>query len=111
MVKGSPLLEKELVPLPKYYAATRAFRGDVKSIIDALTPEGYWLSPLGSTSNPYKAGAPTTPSDETQYASTNVGDEYDTSPYRSMDGTMCISTRDYINKMVALIRFIDKDAE
>ena len=111
VVKGSPLLEKELVPLPKYYATVRGPREEVADIIAALKPEGYWLSPLGSTSNPYKPGAPTTPSDETKYGSTNVGDEYDTSPYRCMDGTMCISTRDYINKMAALIRFIDKDAE
>ena len=89
----------------------RAGRESVQDIIAALTPEGYWLSPLGSTSNPYKPGAPTTPSDETKYGSTNVGDEYDTSPYRCTDGTMCISTRDYINKMSTLIRFIDKDAE
>ena len=111
VVKGSPLLEKELVPLPKYYATVRGPREEVADIIAALKPEGYWLSPLGSTSNPYKPGAPTTPSDETKYGSTNVGDEYDTSPYRCTDGTMCISTRDYINKMAALIRFIDKDAE
>ena len=111
VVKGSPLLEKELVPLQKYYATVRGPREEVADIIAALKPEGYWLSPLGSTSNPYKPGAPTTPSDETKYGSTNVGDEYDTSPYRCTDGTMCISTRDYINKMAALIRFIDKDAE
>ena len=111
VVKGSPLLEKELVPLPKYYAAVRGAREEVKDIIAALTPEGYWLSPLGSTSNPYKPGASTMPSDVTEYVSTNVGDEYDTSPYRCTDGTMCISTRDYINKMATLIRFIDKDAE
>ena len=111
VVKGSPLLEKELVPLPKYYAAVRGPREEPEDIIAALRPEGYWLSPLGSTSHPYKPGASTTPSDETKYASTNVGDEYDTSPYRCTDGTMCISTRDYINKMAALIRFIDKDSE
>ena len=111
VVSGSPLVEKELVPLPKYYATVRGMREDPRDIIDALTPEGYWLSPLGSTSNPYKAGASTEPSSETKYASTNVGDEYDTSPYRCTDGTMCISTRDYINKMATLIRLIDKDAE
>ena len=111
VVKGSPLLEKGLVPLPKYYATVRGPREKPEDIIAALTPEGCWLSPLGSTSNPYKPGASTEPSNETKYASTHVGDEYDTSPYRCTDGTMCISTRDYINKMAALIRFIDKDAE
>ena len=117
VVKGSPLLEKQLVPLPKYWMQPRLYgpaaspEQAVREIIGALDAQGRWLSPLGSTSNPYKPGASTDPSGETRYASTNVGDEYDTSPYRCEDGTMCISTRDFINKMAALIRFIDKNAE
>ncbi|MBP5171150.1 MAG: pectate lyase [Bacteroidales bacterium] len=105
VVEGSPLLEGKTSRLPRYYTAGRS-RERVGDIIAALSPEGYWLSPLGSTSNPYKPGASDTPSDETRFASTDVGDEYDTSPYRCTDGSMCISTRDFIGKMTTLIRFI-----
>lgn len=111
LTKDSPLLSHEQVPLPKYYSVQMRGQGpdeaQVKSIIEALEGEGYWLSPLGNTSNPYKPGADTTPSKETKYVSTNVGDEYDTSPYRADGSQKCISTRDYISKMSTLIRFID----
>ena len=78
----------------------------VREIVSSLDSLGRWLSPLGSTSNPYKAGADPTPSHEKAFASTNVGDEFDTSPYRCTDGTLCISTRDFIQKMTALVEFV-----
>lgn len=114
LTKDSPLLSKGLVTLDRFYSRMVPVQGDarkaVKDVIDALSPEGCWYSPLRNTSNPYKAGADTTPSHETKYVSTNVGDEYDTSPYRTNStDQMCISTQDYISKMCTLIQFVDRN--
>ncbi|MBQ9477506.1 MAG: pectate lyase [Bacteroidales bacterium] len=124
LTKDSPLLSNEPHPLAEYYvvrmgaqAAPRggaAFGGrpmptledQAKDIIAALTKEGCWLSPLRTTSNPYQPYEDSTPSTETKYVSTNVGDQYDTSPYSNTDPSIqCISTSDYINKMGTLIRY------
>ena len=105
----SPLYAKCEVPLDPYYVSVPAGRtteAQVKEILSAQQKNGCWLSPLGSTSNPYKAGAPTEKSHTTEFVSTNVGDEYDTSPYRCTDGTLCISTKDYLQKMSSLIDFV-----
>lgn len=108
LTAGSPMKEKGLVPLDRYYTSVRV-EEDPAVAISSLTPEGCWLSPLRNTSNPYRPGASSVPSTETKYCSTNAGDEYDTSPYRNGDPSlMCISTQDYINKMWALIKLIDK---
>lgn len=110
LVKNSPLVSKDLVPLQEYYTVRPSIKVEdemVKGIIKAQNEEGCWLSPMRNTSNPYKAGADTTPSKATEYASTNVGDEYDTSPYRYTGGDqMVISTSDYISKMSSLISYI-----
>lgn len=112
LTKGSPLATNSLVPLERFYTSVRGgvdpSETAVSGIISALTKDGCWLSPLKSTSNPYKAGASTDPSTETKYCSTNVGDEYDTSPHAPDSEILCISTQDYINKMFTLIKFVDK---
>ena len=78
-----------------------------KDIIKAQNSEGCWLSPMRNTSNPYKPCPDSTPSKSTDYVSTNVGDEYDTSPYRYTGGDqMVISTSDYISKMSSLINYV-----
>lgn len=118
--KGSPLLEKGLVPLKKYYTASRAggFGGGmgrqpmsvediIKGYISAQDPQGFWLTPIRSTSNVYKPYEDTTPSNETKYVSTNVGDEHDTSPFSSFDSQFNgISTSDYINKMAVMLHYV-----
>lgn len=110
LVKDSPLHAKGLVPLQEYYTVRpdrKIEEESVKTIIKAQNSEGCWLSPMRNTSNPYKAGADTTPSKSTEYVSTNVGDEYDTSPYRYTGGDqMVISTSDYIGKMSSLISYV-----
>ncbi|MGI5848412.1 MAG: pectate lyase [Candidatus Cryptobacteroides sp.] len=112
LTKDSPLVGKELVPLERFYTSARGSRAfseqTVRDIIGSLDSEGRWLSPLTNTSNPYKAGASTVPSDARKYTSTNVGDEYDTSPYRNPNPVQGISTQDYINKMFTLILFVDE---
>lgn len=111
--KNSPLLADELIPLERFYTAVPADVSEktVREIISSLTEDGYWLTPLTSTSNPYKAGASTEPSNDTRYVRTNVGDEFDTSPYRCEDGTLCISTKEYINRMMTLIGFIERNSD
>lgn len=77
----------------------------VASVLESLTPEGFWLAPLGYTSHVYKGPAPKTvaPGD---FSQTHVGDEYDTSPFR--DETLTgISTAAFIRNMSVLIRALD----
>jgi len=124
--KDSPLLNKGLVPLDKYYTASRAGRGFgggfggnfgggapmsvediIKGYISSQTPQGCWLTPLNNTSNPYAPYEDNTPSHETKYLSTNVGDEHDTSPYSNFGSSVQgISTSDYINKMAVMLHYI-----
>ncbi len=113
LTAGSPLASSSLVPLERFYTREPqdCSEAAVRKIISELSAEGCWLTPLSSTSNPYKAGASTAPSSETKYLRTNVGDEYDTSPYRCETGEMCISTKEYISRMMTLIEYIDKNRQ
>ena len=80
---------------------------NVDAIVASLTPRGCWLSPISQISNPYKPiPADVIPSKETAYASTNVGDEYDTSPYSPTTPVMGIVTSTYVRNMAALISSI-----
>lgn len=108
LTEGSPLLETSLVPLNEYYMALdgRGDRATVEEIVNGLDSQGRWLSPLTNTSNPYIPCDDSTPSKDRSYVTDFVGDEYDTSPYRSTEEILCISTRDYLNKMVTLIQYI-----
>lgn len=78
----------------------------------SINADGYWPAPLASTSHPYKGDGPMTiaPGD---FGRTNVGDEYDTSPFSAasmnMTPVMGISTQAYINNMRTLIGFIDSE--
>ncbi len=77
----------------------------VKEIINSLDKEGRWMVKHASISNPYIGdGQKQEPTD--QYASTNVGDETDTSPYRDPSEKEYISTGDYIRNMNFLINYI-----
>lgn len=101
--------------LPAYYFRQddRGFRGrrtSVEQLIASLTPEGYWLTPIGNNSNPYKplpANMPTTSRDST-YMTTMCGDEYDTSPYPDHT-TLGISTAAFVQNMTTLIAALRKD--
>lgn len=110
LAKESPFLNDGLVPLPKYYTRLRgdSSSDDVRQVVKDLDKKGRWLTPLKSTSNPYKPVGVLAPSDETKYAATMVGDDYDTSPYPCTDGTLCISVAEYINNMMKLINYLDK---
>ena len=78
---------------------------DLIEIMHSLDIEGRWLVKHASVSNPYIGdGQKQEPTD--QYASTNVGDETDTSPYRDPSDKEYISTGEYIKNMNLLINFV-----
>ena len=115
LTKDSPLKVGEYtrdVPPQKYYNLNRAFFDNVpeldrvKEILRSLDNEGRWLSNRGMTSNPYKGeGQNQELGDE--FASTHVGDDTDTSPYRDTTGQMYISTGLYIANMRLLINYVE----
>lgn len=111
LTKESPLLSNARVPLKKYYSRKPSVSksgNEVATIIKELSKEGYWLTPLRSISNPYKACPPMLASEETKYASTLVGDAYDTSGFSAEGKVMGISMADYIANMMKLIGYLDK---
>ena len=110
LTKDSPLLYGGKKSLPRFYSRTYNYPGNpgVQSIIESLSREGCWLTPISMTSNPYKVCPDLPPSNETKYAATRVGDEYDTSTYPSEIPVMGISTSVYIANMMKLITFINE---
>jgi PelA/Pel-15E family pectate lyase len=109
LTKDSPYLHGNALPLPKYYSnAPFRFRSQTATdIIGAMNEDGCWLVPLTMTSNPYKAVPNMPKSEETKYATTRVGDEYDTSTYPLENPVLSISMQAYINNMMRLILHAD----
>jgi PelA/Pel-15E family pectate lyase len=109
--KGSPLAPGAgVVPLPRYFAVGAPVAGEsVADVIGSLNRDGYWLTPLGWNSHPYKGdGSPKrAPGD---YSQTHVGDDTDTSPFPD-DRLEGISTAGYIRNMSALIRALDGSSD
>ena len=128
---NSPFLNENLVALPRYFTRLRGevTSADAERIIGQQLPNGSWLTPLSQTSNPYlpypgdnsptpsndttyaktRVGNTTyakTRVDDTTYAETMVGDRYDTSPYTPTESTPCISTREFIQRMRTLIEVL-----
>jgi PelA/Pel-15E family pectate lyase len=95
----------------KFYDLNRSYfnftpqENQVRTIIQSLDNEGRWLSKHASISNPY-AGNGQKKELTDQYATTNVGDETDTSPFRDPSDQDYISTSDYIRNMTLLISYI-----
>ncbi|UQA63540.1 pectate lyase [Polyangium aurulentum] len=128
---GSPLMAKGPVELPRYFSLREVslddlFEGrkmtttpvtdeDAKALVDALDARGYWPVEIGLTTNPYKGDPPDTPYDMDTYASTHVGDEWDTSPYdtekppttyEAKPQPVGITVDSYIKNIGALIAYI-----
>ncbi len=79
----------------------------VENILENLNTRGYWPARLSSTSNVYKKDAPETDkSDDNAYATSNVGDEYDTSCFKCSENIDCISTSVYISNMNRLLQYL-----
>jgi hypothetical protein len=64
------------------------------------------LSKHASISHPY-IGEGQKQEQTNEFASTNVGDETDTSPYRDPSDQLYISTGDYIRNMKMLINYVE----
>ena len=111
--RNSPLLHAaESGPVEYYYGNIgRRFPANADSIASALNSEGYWLTPLRQVSNPWKPlPRQMQSSDANDWATTMVGDEYDTSPYENYD-VKGISTRTYIYNMVAMMQSLRPDTK
>jgi hypothetical protein len=113
--RNSPLRAARPVALPRYFignvAAGSDFSGaarlDPAEILRTLNSEGWWPTPLATTSNPHSGPGPRRPAPG-DYRQSHVGDASDTSPYPDSDPVIGISTATYIANMTRLIRALDE---
>ena len=95
--------------LDAYYCRSEAYRRDplphqASDIIQLQQPSGAWLVSINKDSHPYKAmPRHQRRSKSVDFASTNQGDDYDTSPYYPQEPFLGISTTSYIRLMSRLI--------
>ena len=110
--RNCPLVTGTVAPLPEFYYQRSSFQNrhfpnqrTASQVIESLTPDGYWLSTLSQISHPWKAIPKSVKAGSTDqtYATTFVGDEYDTSPYTNTT-VQGISTNDFIRNMSVLIQ-------
>ncbi len=79
---------------------------EVKKILASLEGGRRWLSKHTETSHPYAGeGVKTELTDD--FASTNMGDETDTSPYRDESDQEYITTSTYIRNMTVLMNYVN----
>lgn len=127
VIKGSPLKSKTAVELPRYFTLgnvsvsdlnTRALppshsknlEQEVVRLRNELNQQGYWPVKLRYTTNPYRGEAPAAVT-AGNFSNTNVGDQWDTSPYETDDPVTGISTGAYIKNMGVLIRYLVKNQQ
>ena len=77
----------------------------VKEIINALDNQNRWLVKHMNTSNPF-IGDGVDKEPTYKFASTNVGDKTDTSPYRDTTDQLYISTPEYIRNIATLSSYL-----
>jgi PelA/Pel-15E family pectate lyase len=117
VVKGSPLQPgNRITKLPRMFIARELSRRhpitnknlteQVDPIIHELNSTGYWPVELMQISHPYLHDGSTEqmPGD---YSQTYVGDETDTSPFKSEQPIFGISIMEYIKNMNVLIRYLE----
>jgi PelA/Pel-15E family pectate lyase len=77
----------------------------VRRLVGELNEAGYWPAKIERISNPYRGSGPReiAPGD---FSETEVGDEWDTSPFRSENAPIGISTRVYLKNMFTLVRYV-----
>ncbi len=79
---------------------------EIMDIIQALDENNRWLTTGAMISHPYCGDGQKQESTD-KYATTNVGDKTDTSPYRDSTGQEYVSTGLYINNMRLLINYLN----
>ncbi len=114
VTKDSPLkiegFQKEGMPQQYYDLNRDAYKGtasenQVKEAINSIDKENRWLVKHANISNPYIGdGIQQDLTDD--FASTNVGDKTDTSPFQDTSDQEYISTSEYIKNMNILISYI-----
>ena len=87
----------------------RSLTERARALVEGLNEAGYWPVPLRRTSHPYRGPAPSeiAPGD---FASTDVGDVHDTSPFFDPAPVDGISVAAYIRNMGVLIRWLDEQS-
>jgi PelA/Pel-15E family pectate lyase len=82
----------------------------VRDVLAALDGQNRWLTKHDYTSHPYRGdGTRTEPTDA--YATTFVGDETDTSPFKDTSGQEYISTAEYLSNMRLLLNYVSQMRE
>jgi PelA/Pel-15E family pectate lyase len=106
--KNSPLFAKNGVSMPKYFTGELRNVSDdnVEKIISELEQKPFWEG-IFANSNPYIGDSPEKIA-YGDFSSTQVGDKYDTSPFRFGENFVGISTSTYIEKMFRLICFLNQ---
>jgi len=96
------------MPLPRYVVVQPSGGPTINDVMTTLTPQGYWLAPLGYNSHPFtrQGTSQVAPGD---FSQAYVGDETDTSPYPDPN-LRGISTEAYVRNMGVLIRALSLDA-
>jgi len=117
IIKDSPLSEESFQQkgTPQTYYNLSRFSSSlvpdenkVNEIIRTLDEKGRWLVTHAKISHPYIGdGQNKEPTDE--FASTNVGDETDTSCYTDTSDQKYISTSEFIKNMNLLINYLNKN--
>jgi len=106
-LRGSPLAPGAGArPLPRFVAVETPAAGAPRDVIASLTPEGYWLAPLGYNSHPFTRHS-TASAVAGSFSQTHVGDDTDTSPYPD-PALRGISTAAYIRNMSVLIKALER---
>ena len=80
---------------------------EAEKLIKGLNDRGFWPVPLKTTSNPYAGDGPATGGDTQEFATTHVGDRYDTSPHPAADPQTGITTESFVENMGRLINYLE----
>jgi PelA/Pel-15E family pectate lyase len=106
--KDSPLKVKTMVSLPKYASGDyrKTSQEEIEHIIKSLELRHYWED-IFANSNPYIGDGPEQPAPG-DFRCTQVGDQYDTSPFRFGEDFKGVSTSEYISNMFKLICFLEE---
>ena len=107
--KNSPLKSSKAEQLPLFFYSRFSSPEitEIQQIIDELEKHPYWEGHYAS-SHPYAGDAPQEPGSG-DFSCTQVGDKYDTSPFRFNEGAIGITTRQYIVNMDKLINYLESD--